>query len=297
MSSLSLYVPVVEFEDWLEKTGGSLGAVYYLQGYKEGWKNGKFEEKFDLRECLEEPTYEQGQDDLWRGQFFFYEGVAAQSFSCLSVQGHTSVIAGWLAGQEQESVMLDRAEQLLHDWFGDVEYWGARRSMRFADRLVERATRFRKEELGSEGIDGTEVSKDWREENGEGGRSSRGGNYACVHLRRGDYSRGRGSRAPTVEGAARQLAKVLEERELEVLFVATDAEKREWKELVEELGKGIRVVRFEPLTEELQLYKDGGVAIIDQVKSRKLPPMTFPTPGCVQPRAVLCWQQGQHFHV
>jgi hypothetical protein len=27
--------------------------IYILQGYKEGWKDGKFEEKVDFRECLE----------------------------------------------------------------------------------------------------------------------------------------------------------------------------------------------------------------------------------------------------
>ena len=152
-------MPVVEFHDWKKTTGGELGAVYYLQGYKEGWKDGKFEEKFDLRECLQEPRYEQRADGLWEGEFFFHEGVAAKRFACLSVQGHTSVLADFVKELSLDSIMLDRAENLLHDWFGDVEYWGARRSMRFAKHLVERADQLRLEHLGSDdNKDGTVVS-------------------------------------------------------------------------------------------------------------------------------------------
>jgi hypothetical protein len=46
---------VVEFHEWKERTAGRLGAIYYLQGYKEGWADGKFEEKFDLRDCIGQP--------------------------------------------------------------------------------------------------------------------------------------------------------------------------------------------------------------------------------------------------
>ena len=152
LESLQRYVPVIEFHDWKEITGGKVGAVYYLQGYKEGWKDGKFEEKFDLRECLQEPRYEKRKDGLWEGEFFYHEGVTAQHFACLSVQGHTSVVAEFVNKQELESIMLDRAENLLHDWFGDVEYWGARRSMRFAEALVDRANQLRREKLDSDDI-------------------------------------------------------------------------------------------------------------------------------------------------
>ena len=57
LESLQRYVPVIEFHDWKEITRGEVGAVFYLQGYKEGWKDGKFEEKFDLRDCLQEPHH------------------------------------------------------------------------------------------------------------------------------------------------------------------------------------------------------------------------------------------------
>ena len=32
---------------------------------------------------------------------------------------------------QDQSIMLDRAENLLHEFFGDADYWAARRSMKF----------------------------------------------------------------------------------------------------------------------------------------------------------------------
>jgi hypothetical protein len=34
--------------------------------------------------------------------------VAADRFACLSVQGHTTVLADWVADQQEQSIMLDR---------------------------------------------------------------------------------------------------------------------------------------------------------------------------------------------
>lgn len=267
LESLQRYVPVIEFHDWKEITGGEVGAVYYLQGYKEGWKNGKFEEKFDLRDCLQEPRYEKKNDGVWEGEFFYHDRVTAKHFACLSVQGHTSVVAEFVKEQNLESIMLDRAENLLHDWFGDVEYWGARRSMRFAEPLVARANQLRRENLDSDDSkDGTMVPDDWREERVEK-RAAKGGNFACVHLRRGDYARGRGSRAPSIAGAADQVSKAMASRGLGVVFVATDANPQEWQDFERGL-KNLKVVRFVPTKAELKKFGDGGVAIIDQAVCR-----------------------------
>ena len=96
-------------------------------------------------------------------------------------------------------------------------------------------------------------------------REAKGGKFACVHLRRGDYARGRGSRAPTIAGAADQVSKALVSRGLGVVFVATDANSQEWQEFKKGL-ENFEVVRYVPSTAELQDYGDGGVAIIDQVR-------------------------------
>lgn len=31
--------------------------IYYLQKYKEGWKDGKWEEKMDIRDCVEKTGF------------------------------------------------------------------------------------------------------------------------------------------------------------------------------------------------------------------------------------------------
>jgi len=263
IASLDQYVPVMEFVDWIDEVNGELGAVYYLQGYKEGWKDGKFEEKFDIRDCIEEPRYFQNEDGLYQGQFFFFEGLLAKKFDCLSVQGHTSVVTEWVRDMQEQSIMLDRAENLLHDWFGDKEYWGARRSMRFSNELVERANKYRKDVLESDDIkDNTEVAEDWRMQwNVE--RKERGGAYGCVHLRRGDFARSRRNQVPSIKWAGKQLSKRMKDLNLELVFVSSDASKKEFEELSRHLD-GVTAVRFEPSKKELETFKDGGVAIIDQ---------------------------------
>ena len=50
---------------------------------------------------------------------------------------------------------------------------------------------------------------------------------------------------------------------LGVLFVSSDATKQEFRKLSRNT-KDVKIVRFEPTEEELELFKDGGVAIIDQ---------------------------------
>ena len=74
-------------------------------------------------------------------------------------------------------------------------------------------------------------------EEGVDERSPKGGKFACVHLRRGDYARGRGSRAPTIKGAAEQVGQALTSRGLETLFVATDADVQEWQRFKKGLEK------------------------------------------------------------
>ena len=51
---------------------------------------------------------------------------------------------------------------MLHDWFGDVEYWSIRRSMRFAPDLVKIANEFRLNQLISDDeMDSTKMAKKW----------------------------------------------------------------------------------------------------------------------------------------
>ena len=74
-----------------------IDSVTYLQRYKEGWKDGKFEEKFDYRECIDPPRYREREPGLYEGWFFAYHEMRAKEFKCLSVQGHTTTIKNHIA--------------------------------------------------------------------------------------------------------------------------------------------------------------------------------------------------------
>jgi len=159
--------------------------------------------------------------------------------------------------------MLDRAENVLHDWFGDINYWAVRRSMRFAKHLVKIADDYRANYLSSnDKDDDTLQHPDWNQHR-KTVRSKRGGNYVCVHLRRKDYVYSREGQIPSISGAAEQLLNKLKSHKLDTLFVATDAPMEEFREL-SSLMKSVTVLKYHPTAQEIETYKDGGMAIIDQ---------------------------------
>ena len=72
-------------------------------------------------------------------------------------------------------MLVENFEILLHENFGDANYWYARYSMVYATHLQEAGNKFMRETLGyhpNEGGMGRELAK-------EGG-----GKYISVHLRR-----------------------------------------------------------------------------------------------------------------
>lgn len=145
--SLSRFVPVIEFEDFLRLSSTSMITipyVYTLQHFSEGWGE-KFEEKLEIRKCNEETMYEKRNDNYYYGWFFGYENrVRAKEFQCLSAQGFVTVLKDFLLQNitwsndinEVKSIMFDRAETLLHVDYGGSNYWRARRCMRYAKRLI-----------------------------------------------------------------------------------------------------------------------------------------------------------------
>jgi len=263
VESINQFTPVVEFSDFIVREGESIDAVYYLQGYKEGW-GGHYEEKHDIRDCLENPRYYKDEDvEEYRGKFWNFEGITAKNFNCISIQGGASSFAPFLTNSAHKSIMLDRAENMLHDYFGDTNYWAVRRSMRFAQHLVKIADEYRAKYLDSNDEDDDTVQAANWSKHRKTVRSKRGGKYMCVHLRRKDFVYSRKDQIPTIPGAAEQLLKKLESHQLDTVFVATDAPLGEFEEL-KDLMKPKTVLKFQPSTEQLKNYKDGGMAIVDQ---------------------------------
>ena len=77
----------------LETGRAVIDQILYLQPYKEGWNNGKWEEKIDERECIEPPAYRPDQDGAYRGWFWGHSDTYAKAFTCLSVQGMARILA------------------------------------------------------------------------------------------------------------------------------------------------------------------------------------------------------------
>ncbi|OWK50581.1 GDP-fucose protein O-fucosyltransferase 2 [Lonchura striata] len=261
--SLNRNIPVIEYEQFLAESGGPfIEQVYVLQGYAEGWKEGTWEEKIDEKPCIDQLMYSKDKHGYYRGWFWGYKETRGLNVSCLSVQGSASVVAPiLLKNTSAQSVMLDRAENLLHDHYGGKDYWNTRRSMVFAKHLRVVGDKFRKEYLQStDEADKTQYKEDWTQMKIKTG-TALGGPYLGVHLRRRDFVWGHREDVPSLQGAVKKIYSLLEMLNLEKVFVATDAVEEE----VELLKKLLpEMVRFEPSLEELELYKDGGLAVIDQ---------------------------------
>nr|XP_006636360.2 PREDICTED: GDP-fucose protein O-fucosyltransferase 2 isoform X1 [Lepisosteus oculatus] len=261
--SLDANVPVIEYEQFLAESGGPfVEQVYVLQSYAEGWTDGKWEEKVDERPCIERLMYSKDKQGYYRGWFWGYEETRGLNVTCLSVQGHASILAPvLLKNTTARSVMLDRAETVLHDHYAGKDYWDTRRSMVFAKHLRVVGDEFRARYLNStDEKDQTVHGEDWTQMRVKPGTAT-GGPYLGVHLRRKDFIWGHREDVPSLKGAVKKMRSIMKKYRLDRVFVATDADEEELEELKRMLPE---MVRFEPTWEELELFKDGGVAIIDQ---------------------------------
>nr|CAD7453551.1 unnamed protein product [Timema tahoe] len=191
--------------------------------------------------------------------------MSAQRVQCLSFHGRVSQLETVLRQHcsSIRTVVFDHAEVALHDTFGDRMYWNARRSMRFNLALHELAAQFRREYLNStDEVDGTVREYNWTIETPMEG--TRGGPFLSVHLRRKDFLWGRAKDIPSLKFASVQIEKLLRGLALVKAFIATDAPQEEFEELQSYLPK-YQLFRYTPSKTVKEIYKDGGVAIIDQI--------------------------------
>lgn len=267
LKSLQRYIPVMEFSEFLNATESrQIDEVYYLQGYKEGWKDGKWEEKMDERDCIEQNSFVEDVDGSWLWWFWDFPNVTAKNFKCISIQAQSTYLKKFLVSTTHaRSVFLVRAETLIHGSFSEWsrEFWTARRSMRFAKHLRRIGDSFRSTYLNSTDTeDKTALKDDWRRMKRKHGLAV-GGPYIAVHLRRRDFLYSHKEDIPSLAGAAQQIEKVLVKLDLRKVFVATDAPDDEFEELREHLLP-YEVYRYVAPEDVLAKYMDGGVAIVDQ---------------------------------
>uniref|UniRef100_A0A914V2N1 GDP-fucose protein O-fucosyltransferase 2 n=1 Tax=Plectus sambesii TaxID=2011161 RepID=A0A914V2N1_9BILA len=258
---MDIYVPVIEFEQYLQEVGRrEIDKVIYLQHFAEGWKDGKFEIKWEKRPCIDGDRYYQKEDGKWSGWFWGYESsVHARSFECVSVQGQSSTLVPVVLQEKNmkfESILIERAETVLHDHFGDVQYWRARRSMRYSPELRQIADDFRRKQLSSDdAADSTVLGDDWSKTEAKHGQA-KGGPYLAVHWRRKDFVRAHGKDLPSINGTAQQITGLLQRLNLDVVYLATDAPQTEVDQLISYLPKSASVKRFAASSEILGKYKD-----------------------------------------
>jgi len=268
IEALNKHIPVIEFEEFNSKND-FIDNVWYLQHYEEGWGE-KFEEKVDDRECISNDHHyqsEKGGNGLFSGWFYGYREVRGKQFKCVSAQGMARVLIPKIRSAEGASVFIDRAETVLHDKFGQLDYWSARRSMQFSEKLFRTAVNFEKVNgLISEDNEKIEyLGENWKNYNPKKLPTKVGGNYIACHLRRRDFLRMQKHRnIPTMKGAAKFMLKKAVEYGVDKIYVATDANEVELGQ-IEEVLKG-KMVRFVPETpgEAVELHK-GGIAIVDQI--------------------------------
>ena len=105
-----------------------------------------------------------------------------------------------------QSVMLDRAENLLHKNFGQYQIWSARRSMRFSPELRAFANNYRMTNFKSDdSSDKTDIwGANWDEVKTNLGDAI-GGEYLGVHLRRKDFLYARKEEVPSLSDAISQM--------------------------------------------------------------------------------------------
>ncbi|PWA31215.1 hypothetical protein CCH79_00002911 [Gambusia affinis] len=254
LTSLQANIPVIEYEEFIAENGGPfIDQVLVLQNYAEGWTDGKWEEKVDERACIEKLLYTKDKQGYYRGWFWGYEETRARNVTCLSAQGHASIMAPSCLTEQRLSYMITMLEKTIG--------MQTRRSMVFAKHLRLIGDDFRAKYLNStDDTDRTLYNENWTRMKSKPG-SAIGGPYIGVHLRRKDFIWGHRDDVPSLKGAAKKIRSMMKKYKLQTVFVATDADGEELRELKRLLPD---MVRFEPSKEDLELLRDGGVAIIDQ---------------------------------
>ncbi|CDW60924.1 O-FucT domain containing protein [Trichuris trichiura] len=155
LNSLNQFVPVIELDQFLQGILKPLTVNVTIMRYEH-------------RSCLQHYYYEE-TPGRWKFWFWGYDDIYARNFSCVSFQGYAKTAVDLVLSAVPSiiftcsSVMIDRAEVMLHDNFGGKDYWDCRKSMRYSAELRAVADEYRAKELNSDDVsDRTPMDDDWR---------------------------------------------------------------------------------------------------------------------------------------
>ncbi|OQR68769.1 GDP-fucose protein O-fucosyltransferase 2-like [Tropilaelaps mercedesae] len=202
LASLNNYTNVIEFRDFMDRFVGDvfLDQVYVL---RHAPIRDNMDDTFYEVECGSNTGYT-GVEGAYEGDFFGNDNIRTRKVACIEVSGTGAVLAPLFA--KKSLIMLDHAEVVLHDGFGDKEYWAIRKSMVFAKELRDEANKFIKSRLGKK--------------------------FLAVHLRRSDFPIVRPNDVPSITGAAEQVKRMMKDRSLKKVFLATDGDVKEVEEFL-----------------------------------------------------------------
>ncbi|CAK1587905.1 unnamed protein product [Parnassius mnemosyne] len=241
IDSLKSYAPVVELHEVFSKTTDELleiDRLYVLHNFEDAFENGVFKEKWEIT-----------QDCNYVDRFWGYRNVTVKEIVCVKFQGKISKLWELVALHPLDrSVMFSHGEIPLHDSYGTKSYWDCRKSMKFNKDLTRTAKNFISQFLSC--------------------KTEKCSTYISIHWRRQDFARSRQRDIPSLQGTIKQIHKAIENYvpNIEKVFIASDASTTEIKELERGLQVlGYKVYYYVPSKSDLARYKDGGVAIIDQI--------------------------------
>lgn len=142
-----------------------IGEVYKLQHFENMFENGVFIDKFEEAACTrhEYDNYHYMEN---------YYNITEKTITCINFQGSVMLLKDILDQNKDRHnsempriVLFAHAETALHDFFGDAEYWRARRSMRFNNNLIAIGNAYRADFLGStDEKDNVQRPKLWTDE-------------------------------------------------------------------------------------------------------------------------------------
>ncbi|XP_045505784.1 GDP-fucose protein O-fucosyltransferase 2 [Colias croceus] len=237
INSLESFSPVVEVFDKTKGKTLKIDRVYVLQNFADAFENGVFTDKWEISSGC-------AYDGFWG-----YNNLTANEVECVNFQGKISKLWELIALHPSDRfIMFAHGEIPLHDTYGTKKFWDCRRSMRFNQNLITRAEEFITRYLNCD----TKLCN----------------NYASVHWRRQDFARYRKNDVPSIKGTAKQIDKHIKQFNSYInrVFIATDADMTSLRQLELELTQlGYLIHYYVPSQADLDKYKDGGVAIIDQI--------------------------------
>lgn len=156
LPSLKLFTSILdmwEFFNIIHSTTNSdyieIGEVYKLQHFENMFENGVFVDKFEEAACT--------RHDYDNYHYMEYYNITEKTITCINFQGSAMLLKDILEEYKDKNhkagtpriVLFAHAETALHEYFGDDEYWMARRSMRFNKNLQVIGNAFRADFFGS----------------------------------------------------------------------------------------------------------------------------------------------------